>query len=543
MKITSFITQIKKRPLLFAPAAGVLLALAYHFKELWLLGCIALIPLFLSIASIQGRRGRFVAGALAGLVYFGSVFWFIFSAHPIRWAGIESGSASFLLVFITWVISVTIFSLFLGLWSMCVHWFNKRSVFLSAFLLASSWVVMEWASGLFFSVLWFGEGGMVGSHWTFGYIGYILAESPLLLSLASLGGVYLLSFVVVTTNFLITRSLSDVGSIRWVKPILFVGCVALVAGILYESNVRAAREAQLVRVASIYTSFEPSFFNSPESLQIKNVQVSSLFDTILYEDKNPELIVLPENTAYMNSLSEEERRELVDRMSQKNDTVIIDTARTFEQAKQGAVASLSFDTKEGTEHYTKQLLVPTAEYIPFSLSLFGDLFLSEGWDDYFKTRLAFKREGGTTLGGLKELRVGALFCSEVLTPSLYREATLHGANILTNSASHAFLNNSLSLYPQIVKFSKVRAVENNRYFVQAGNKVPSFVIDNHGRLLGETTSEDHSILYAEARAIANKTIATRLGNFPVFLFSLFTILGLVLHFKEKRNNGNRKKLK
>jgi apolipoprotein N-acyltransferase len=257
------------------------------------------------------------------------------------------------------------------------------------------------------------------------------------------------------------------------------------------------------------------------------MQIAGLFDAILFEEKNPHLIILPENTGYLDSLSKEKRRELVSRMSTKERVVILDSHYSYDSIKDKKVAVLEFETGgDETESYTKQLLVPAVEYIPRVIRVPGDLLLKRDWSAYFEEYISIEKGSETTIGAHENLRIGALFCSEVLTPTLYRATARLGANIFVNTASHSLLNSSENIYNQVVKFSKARAVESNRFFVQSGNSVPSFLIDNHGRMLGETARDKNSILYADVLLLENKTIATITGDAWVLVFLLLSIGGL-----------------
>lgn len=517
-----------KTPLLIL-TSGALLSLAHHIQSLWFLGFVALVPLLIALKSAHSQRRAFVLGAATGFIYFATVFGFVFSAHPLTWAGIESGAVSYVLISFAWLLTTLLFASLVGLWAVIVHQITSTSIVKEVILFGALWAGIEWLGAILFSVLWWSPDGLIGPHWTFGALGYAFAEFPLFLSLSSIGGVVLMSFVLVCFNTIISKAIVDrekrEATLKFLA--IFFLVIGTISFVTFYINNSAKKDASAVRVVALHTDFTPSFFTSADALALKKLRIESLFDTILYQNENPDLILLPEGLGYLRSLTDEGRSVLLERMSGKSPVMILDSYRQ-NIAGSHAKSVLEFETGEGrAQQYTKQLLLPAVEFIPSLLTVFGNTFLREGWNYAFLERLAYSRGSEITLGLHREMRVGALFCSEVLSAELYRKTVREGANLLTNSASHAYLSDSKNLYQQIVKFSKVRAAENNRYFIQSGNVAPSFLIDNHGRMRMETQHGEDAVLYSNASLLENTTVATRSGEFwgPLFIFiSLFSII-------------------
>src|SRR5690606_2426361 len=64
------------------------------------------------------------------------------------------------------------------------------------------WVFFEYIRSFFVSLLWVGDGALVGPHWSISFLGYNIASVKFLAPLASLGGVFVLSMLVVFLNLL-----------------------------------------------------------------------------------------------------------------------------------------------------------------------------------------------------------------------------------------------------------------------------------------------------------------------------------------------------
>jgi apolipoprotein N-acyltransferase len=95
----------------------------------------------------------------------------------------------------------------------------------------------------------------------------------------------------------------------------------------------------------------------------------------------------------------------------------------------------------------------------------------------------------------KDSVVGGLVCSDFLSPVLNRElAHLHGATVLVNSANPAWFHDSRILYTKTIQVSKVHAVQNRAYYLQASNGSPSFAIDPTGKIIAETAWKETTVL-------------------------------------------------
>jgi len=68
--------------------------------------------------------------------------------------------------------------------------------------------------------------------------------------------------------------------------------------------------------------------------------------------------------------------------------------------------------------------------------------------------------------------------------------------------------------------AKIRATENNRYFVQAANQGDSYVIDNRGKLVVKNKEIGNEVISAEVRALTGRTFYNRFGDWILILAGL-----------------------
>ena len=132
--------------------------------------------------------------------------------------------------------------------------------------------------------------------------------------------------------------------------------------------------------------------------------------------------------------------------------------------------------------YFKQVLIPFGEYMPFA-SIFpglnalndkGGVFAAGTSDKVFDYPMT--RPDGTTY----TLRASPLICYEDLLPSLARQSTRDGAQLLVNLTSDNWFGRSLAPWQHHL-IASFRAIETRRYLVRSTTTGLSAVVDPLGR--------------------------------------------------------------
>ena len=163
-----------------------------------------MINIFLKCLIYQKKltsRQHLLSGLIAGFIFLSGAMILYFEVLPLDWAGIKSGPASFFLVFYVWFLSrLTGAVLAFWVWSFS---FLKRNNFFDLLLAPALWVLFEYIRAFSVSILWAGEGALLGPHWSVAFLGYNISSAKIFLPLASLGGVFFLSATVVFVNLLI----------------------------------------------------------------------------------------------------------------------------------------------------------------------------------------------------------------------------------------------------------------------------------------------------------------------------------------------------
>lgn len=179
------------------------------------------------------------------------------------------------------------------------------------------------------------------------------------------------------------------------------------------------------------------------------------------------------------------------------------------------------------KRYAKRVLIPMAEYIPFSI--LHPLALQYGIGG------SFKPGSEATVFDNQVAPFGVSICYEETFGDLMRECRRNGAELLVNLTSDVWYPNS-NLPKQHFDHSRLRTVENGIPLLRACNTGLTSAIDSLGQIvatLGDTSPESQwmaDALYVEVPCYHYKTLYSRYGDTPLIAFCW---LALLLFVKRK----------
>ena len=116
---------------------------------------------------------------------------------------------------------------------------------------------------------------------------------------------------------------------------------------------------------------------------------------------------------------------------------------------------------------------------------------------------------------------GVLICYEELFKDIAREQAQAGAKYLIALSNNRGFGYGGEL---VLKFSALRAAENQRSLIRASNTGVSTVFDIYGRRGASLDTNERGVLADEVHPNSNITIFTKLGDFPTQLAILFVVL-------------------
>jgi apolipoprotein N-acyltransferase len=353
-------------------------------------------------------------------------------------------------------------------------------------------------------------------------LGHTQLLFPTFAQVADIGGVSLISFVMVWIAAGIEKSLSQ----KRIEPSLVVGLGTFIIILLYGtvrleqfSNKDVASQSVVIVQANISTE-EKNNVRLVKTNEKRYIELTKPF-----QGRNS-LIVWPESVV--------QRWIPVNIGTIETDPIL----QTFHGNTALLVGGLTYSSREAMHNsalaikkdgsvptpYHKQVLMPFGEYIPFAETF------------PFIKKLAAHMGGFTPGKAVKifhypalardtspvGLSVSPLICYEDLLPRLSRNAVDGGAMLLVNLTNDAWFGNTPALLQHHL-IAAFRAIETRRTLIRSTNTGFSSAIDPRGKIIAELAPETEGALEMSVPLLNTKTFWVR---YPVeaLLFWLSVIL-------------------
>jgi len=469
---------------------------------------IALLPLiyFLQIAQKRKLSAKKVITVfwLSGLVgYLGIMAW-VLSIRPETWSGIE-GKVPLMFVVAVWLVSGLALSVGPLLFAFFITRPKKLNLQNSSIiiLLPAAWVVSEYARSWILSLTWYGSNGTLGAHWNFGTLGLGLAATPLA-TISRLVGLYGLTFLAVSLNITIYWLLKR----QFKQSAIVLGAVSL---ILVISQVAYRPEGRSARVGIVQL---------PNSRNISYQQLAKKLED--NSKQRVDILVLPEYANFFESTPTETSQQILTSVFGNQKGVGIYSREhddSYGQIEKQRTDQTVYFNERGEILATqdKWFLIPHGEYLPTTIRLVL------GWTghealigDFNRARALKKAEHPERVISYNNTKVGAIACSGIVSPALYRSLANKGADVLVNTASLNIFRSS-EYFQQTKMLARFNAVANNRPFAQATQDGYSYLINSDGQFLLETIDKNLNYITAETTMPNHQTLYSKFGDFVVFL--------------------------
>lgn len=279
-------------------------------------------------------------------------------------------------------------------------------------------------------------------------------------------------------------------------------------------------------------------------LEIEKIYLDLSYEAIkngpdLQTEKQPGLIVWPESAV---PLMLRDRDDVNPQYSQ----VLLSTRQHYQQLAhdgQRYFISGAFDQPDAKssyfnaalltepggkmeQWYYKRQLVPFGEYFPYraqleSIPVLGGLVAKlnpmESDTGRGKDAALFQTDFG---------KLGTLICFESVYPHVARDSVKAGANLLVIITNDGWYRDAIALY-QHLGHGVLRALENQRYVVRAGNTGITAFIDEYGRVLAQTKPLERtqlSRMVSKQSLHSNLTLATQWGDWMIWV-ALLALIG------------------
>ncbi len=446
------------KPLRYAAlAAGALPTLAFPQLNLEFLGWCGLVPGILIIRAAPSAREAAVRGWWLGAGFIlAALYWLVPSIGP-----------ALLLAAVVFGVLWTGFGV--AAWTLLRPPLRPARALAALAVLPGYWVFTEWARS------WQGFGG----PWA--VLGTSQWQHPVVLALASAGGVWLISFNLVAANTGILIAATARGGAA--RAVAAAGiAVAIAAGPVTFALTTAVPAARSVTVALV----QPGITRSSNS----RVSASLRLSRPLAAD-HPDLIVWGEssvgNDVQRDPMLYRQIRQLA--AATGAEVLVNQDAILPRQARSKVALLISRHGVAGS--YTKTRLVPFGEYIPLRGALGWLTRISQAAPSNMVPGHGAHLVHATTRDG-RPLPLGVLICFESAFPDMSRVDTRLGAQLIVYQTSDSTFQQTWAP-AQHAALGAVRAAETGRPVVQAALTGDSAAFDPRGRLLALMTTQDRGV--------------------------------------------------
>jgi apolipoprotein N-acyltransferase len=484
--------------------AGALLALAFPAANLEILAWFGLVPGLALMRAAPTRREAVVRAWWFGTGYLlTTMYWLVPNLGPG-------------LLVVAIVLGFLWTAVGLAVWSLLRPPVTIGRALAALVVVPSCWLVTEWIRS------WQGIGGpwavLGASQW----------QHPAILGLAAVGGIWLVSFALVTCNTGLL--IAFVARSPVVRAVGAAGAiVAVLAGPIAFALTAPAPTARPLTIALVQPG--PGYGPAPRLARNEALTVAHA--------GRADLFVWAESSVGYDLASHGGLLAGVEQTSRTAGAEIL--------ADEDALTPSGAHSKQATligpagvlGRYVKTRLVPFGEYIPFRPVL--------GWLDKISRAAAQNVVAGTgahvlnaTLPDGRSLTFGPLICFESAFPDMSRVDTDNGAQVIVYQTSDSTFQASWAP-AQHAALGALRAAETGRPVVQAALTGDSAAFDARGRLLawGGTSYRGVLLVHLDLPPTSAKTPYDELGDYvpwlAVAIAAVAALTGLVNGRSERRN--------
>jgi len=501
-----------------AASSGIILFCSFPSVNLFPLAWVAIVLLLIALEPVENWKSAFLVGYVAGFLFFAGLLIAIVLLYPY---------ANIFATLLGYILLVGYTALYFAVFAVLVHQLPWQSGILFPLGVAAIWVSLEWVRS------WL----LTGFPW--GNIGYSQWKYLPGIQIASLTGVYGISFVIVFFNAGIATLIRR--RHEWRKELVAVIVSCLLAMICLIYGYAAIARSENTPQKSMKVAIIPGNISQIEkwkSESIEKIIKKYLNLTRKVAVEKPDVIVWPETTVRGQVISGEWIVQVSSNNFRRFHNLFKQTfgeiggipmliGATDPDAFGDLYNRVMSVSSEGEilGKYAKMHLVPFGEYVP--LADFLPNFVQFRPFEHGKTvNLLPITNVGTIQTNDEQIEVGTSICFESAFPSHFRQFVKKGADamgILTNDAwfvGTAFPELHLAMAP-------LRAVENRIAVFRCANGGYSCVVDSFGRITTPfvTPQTDKEFLIADvALSEGKQTFYTRYGDWLPILCLVLSIL-------------------
>jgi apolipoprotein N-acyltransferase len=474
--------------------AGVLPVLAFPSLNLEILGWIGLVPGLLVLRAAPTARESAVRGWWLGTGYL---------LMAMYWLTPNLGPAVLLIAI---VLGLPWAGVGLAAWGL-LRRPTVRQALAALVVLPSCWVVVDWIRS------WQGIGGpwavFGASQW----------QHPVVLALAAVGGIWLITFVLVAANTAIVIMLTAASlagrAVGAAAALLAVG--AAPAAFALTSAEYSVPAAGHLSVALVQPGLEPT----PQQTVAQGIRLTA-------RAPRADLVVWGESSVGYDLRTSPRMVHKLITLSTSVDTPLLVSQDAVSPAGAKSKVAVLIGRNGIEQSYTKSRLVPFGEYIPFRSVLGWLTSISKAAPQNMVVGKGARVLHAVLADG-RRLNFGILICFESSFPDMSRSDTDHGAQVLIYQTSDSTFQGSWAP-EQHASLAAVRAAETGRPAVQAALTGDSAAFDARGRLLAWAGTSSRGVLRVTL-ALPRDSVRTPFDRFgDIVPWTAIAIVGLAIGY-------------
>ncbi len=357
-------------------------------------------------------------------------------------------------------------------------------------------------------------------------IGYSQTGNFALTRIASLTGVYALSFEIVLVNSVFAAAfLAPKERRKWLLGAACAAAVLLQAGQWLAPPTVATDHTAVLVQPNIPVQEGGAWTKEYFESTLRDLTATSLHPAREKAGQHYDFIVWPESPSpfYTNDPL---FRDAVSELARQSGTWVVAGSIGINPAMHAAIngggegsqifnsAALVSPQGEWVGRYDKVHLVPFGEYLPFP-----QMFAFAGG----LTKEVGEFQRGTSRRPLAagDERLGTFICYESIFPDEVRQFPLEGAQVLVNISNDGWYGDS-GAWKEHMRETQMRAIENGRWLLLATNTGITAAIDPYGRIVAATPRKVRTALAAPYALTTGTTFYTRHGDWFAYLCAIIS---------------------
>jgi len=472
--------------------SGFLLGSGFIYTLLWPLGLLGITLFLFSITKCTSLKQAALGGWIALTVKALCSLFFFWSSVPSLLINFPLGSSEPFIIAFYWLTistSLGVAGVFLGggLWSL----FRFTIKYIWFLITPFVWLGTEVIGSLTYALFVAGQGSSLSPVFSLGYVGYLLAEHPLLLQAANFGGVYALSLLAVALASLLLYLLLRSTARGEIKLALACGFAVALSLSAYLPWLTSEEGGDNFRVTIVDTRFGDALFYARENKeQYQRSQLEEALRAAL--SVGNQYVLLSEGSRLTGTeTNAAEAYKWFRFWYQDPSAVVIETGVYRNEDGERQVRTVVYDGVIKVGHaIDKHYLVPQGEYMPYFFGTAIQLVAPEVLQEKMKNHLTFAPAEVASQGNLPSHVPGILFCFSQKDALSVRTLTKErNVPFVVHPISHAWFHRPDSMWRQYDAMLKVHAVWSGVAIVSAGNMTQGFLYLPNGRKITPTVLE------------------------------------------------------